>query len=504
MLPADNKIELPELGSSGRRRPLRQQVVFGMLLLTAIFSVGAAKTISYFETRYLTQTVLQYGEETLNILRLSALESMISEDQPVLTNLANELYRRDPRIDHILFLDASGKVLAKAGAKATPAKAPDNRNLYYFRRPVTYLGENFGRIEIAWDLTADYRKISEHSLLIGGLSALVLMFLTGLIFAGLTVSVFKPIAMLDRRVRGYSSGRWNCPVAMPRMASEELNRLGNSVAMLGEAMRLYHARTEELEVARQDAERANVAKSEFLANMSHDLRTPVNAIVGFSDIMKGQLMGPMENPRYKEYVELIHNAGQHLSAIISDILDLAKVESGTVVLEESDVDVAALVGEATSLLTETAEKKGVHLGCSVPPGILLHCDRRRLQQVLINLIGNAVKFTPAAGHVDTTVTSEDDGTLSILVSDTGPGIAPEKIKTALEPFGQVRSGPYESAEGVGLGLPIAKSLVELHGATFEIESSDKGTRIRIRFPSSRIAKQEANVVDLQRHVAAGR
>lgn len=500
--PITSTIELPE---QARRWTLRQQVVFGMLLLTAVVSVGAAKTLAYFETKYLTQTALQYGQETLKVLRASALEAIISEDQPVLAKLANELFRHDPRIHHILFINEKGKLLARAGTPGPISKDRSNPNMYSSRTSVSYLGENFGGIEIAWDLTSDYKKISEHAFVIGGLAALVLVVLTGLILAGLTFSVFRPIALLDRRLRGYSNGRWQCPVSMPRMASEEMNRLGHSVAMLGRAIRLNHQRTEELEAARQEAERANKAKSEFLANMSHDLRTPVNAIVGFSDMMKGELMGPMGNARYKEYVELIHNAGLHLAEIISDILDLAKVESGTVVLDEANVDVETLVHEAASLMTETAEKKGVHLSCSVPSGVSLRCDRRRLQQVLLNLIGNAVKFTPALGHVDTIVRTHAGGSLTIVVRDTGPGIAPEKIKTVLEPFGQVRSGPYEAAEGVGLGLPIAKSLVELHGASFEISSNGhKGTEVRLTFPPSRVGGGDGAIRDVELRAAAHR
>lgn len=236
-------------------------------------------------------------------------------------------------------------------------------------------------------------------------------------------------------------------------------------------------------VARERAEAADRAKSAFLATMSHELRTPLNAVIGFSELIDREAFGPMP-PRYREYGALIVKSGRHLLKIINDILDLAKLQSGKTELLLEAVDPAVSVHEAVKLLANRAAEKGVLLCCEPEAGLpSIAADSTRLHQVLINLISNAIKFTPSGGRVTVHAWHIPAG-VAIEVVDTGIGIAPEDLPKALEPFGQVENALTRTYEGTGLGLPLTKNLVELHGGTFEIASeAGRGTAVRITFPN---------------------
>lgn len=237
-------------------------------------------------------------------------------------------------------------------------------------------------------------------------------------------------------------------------------------------------------VARERAEAADSAKSAFLATMSHELRTPLNAVIGFSELIEQQAFGPLM-ARYREYGALIARSGRHLLAIINDILDLAKLQSGKTELVLEAIEPAASIEQAVRLLANKAAEKGVLLrgepDTGLPPII---ADDTRLQQVLLNLISNAVKFTPSGGKV-TVRARPDPAGVAIEVADTGIGIAPEDVPKALEPFGQVGNTLTRTHEGTGLGLPLTKNLVELHGGSFEIASEPgRGTTVRITFAAA--------------------
>jgi signal transduction histidine kinase len=233
--------------------------------------------------------------------------------------------------------------------------------------------------------------------------------------------------------------------------------------------------------ARQRAEAADRAKSAFLATMSHELRTPLNAVIGFSELIDQQAFGPIA-PRYKEYGGLIAKSGRHLLNIINDILDLAKLQSGKTELRLEPVDPAQGIEEAVRLLANKAAEKGLELRRESASGLpLIDADATRLHQVLINLISNAIKFTPSGGSIVVRAWPIPAG-VAIEVADTGIGIALEDMPKALEPFGQVGSALTRRYEGTGLGLPLTKNLVELHGGTFEIASEPgRGTTVRITF-----------------------
>ncbi|MFC1672875.1 PAS domain S-box protein [Pseudomonadota bacterium] len=240
--------------------------------------------------------------------------------------------------------------------------------------------------------------------------------------------------------------------------------------------------------ARQAAEVANKAKTDLLANMSHELRTPLNAIIGFSETMKDRVFGPMDNPQYEEYAGYIHSSGTHLLQLINDILDVSAVEAGKLTLHEEDVNVVDVCQSAVRIIQPKAQDGYVQLSGleenGLPP---LHCDPLRLKQIFINLISNAVKFTPEQGSVLCDAYLDDTNHMIISVTDSGVGMDEAGMEKALDTFGQVDSSLSRAHEGTGLGLPLTKGLVELHGGTLELASEPgKGTKVTIRLPSDRV------------------
>ena len=243
-----------------------------------------------------------------------------------------------------------------------------------------------------------------------------------------------------------------------------------------------------LREAKVRAEIANRAKSEFLANMSHELRTPLNAILGFSDMIAEQSLGPEAVERYSEYAVDIHKSGRHLLAIIDDILDLAKIEAGHTELAESEVPLSRLTDMFHTFLGHRFLECGIAFEIDIPhdaPAIWI--DKRKLAQVIINLLSNALKFTPRGGKVALSSHRNGDGSLALSVRDTGIGIAPEDMQTVLAPFGQVESAFSRKNHGAGLGLPLARSLTELHGGTLTIDSElGVGTTVTVTLPANRV------------------
>ncbi|HEY6577805.1 MAG TPA: response regulator [Rhizomicrobium sp.] len=238
--------------------------------------------------------------------------------------------------------------------------------------------------------------------------------------------------------------------------------------------------------AKEEAESANRMKTEFLANMSHELRTPLNAVIGFSGVMKRQMFGPMPD-RYLEYSKLIEDSGTHLLTIINSILDLARAEANRLRLIEEDVEVRDVVSLCENMILPMAQKGEIAFSVEIEEGLpRLFADATKLQQILINLLSNAVKFTPAQGAVGLKVGMDGSGGPIFRIADTGIGIPSDKIGLALAPFGQVDSRLSRKYDGVGLGLPLTKCLVELHGGTMEIESQpERGTVVTVLLPKER-------------------
>ncbi|CAK0743798.1 hypothetical protein WCLP8_1430035 [uncultured Gammaproteobacteria bacterium] len=244
---------------------------------------------------------------------------------------------------------------------------------------------------------------------------------------------------------------------------------------------------EQLDHARLQAEAANRAKSDFLANMSHELRTPLNGVIGYAEALQLGIIGVMPRKQL-EYVENILSSGNLLLSIVNDLLDLSVVEAGRGVLDESMVDITAAFDSAMVLVRERARKKRLKLRVQLPnPPPMMRCDETKLKQILVNLLVNAIKFTPEDGKIELRAIPEHDGVLTIAVADTGIGIAAEDIPHVLTPFGQVEPVLARKQGGVGLGLPLVLKLTELHGGTLELQSMvGVGTTILVHFPAERV------------------
>jgi signal transduction histidine kinase len=313
----------------------------------------------------------------------------------------------------------------------------------------------------------------------------------------------EPISGLVTFATEWRNGNYDARVKVCHPASE-IGHLGATFNAMADALAARYAAqkraeaelrvlnaTLETRVEERTVELANAnrAKSMFLANMSHELRTPLNAIIGFGEMMHREIMGPLGIPAYKEYAQHIHESGMHLLSLVEEMLDLAKVEAGKLQIECVPTDPGTLFAESLMMLRSTAKAAKVDIIVEGNPAHwpVLEGDPVKLKQVFVNLIGNAVKFTPAGGRV--TISSEtDEAALRICVQDTGIGIRAEDIPLVVQPFYRVNSVLDAKHQGAGLGLPFAKSVVELHGGTLTIESKlGSGTTVSVSLPLARRA-----------------
>jgi signal transduction histidine kinase len=272
-----------------------------------------------------------------------------------------------------------------------------------------------------------------------------------------------------------------------QLADERMLLQSSNARLAEERIRLRQTNFE-LKHSKERAEAANDAKSQFLANMSHELRTPLNAIIGFSQIIKEQTMGPVGVARYAEYANDIFCAGEHLLALINNVLDISKIQAGKLELRDEPVDLQEVVQGSVTAVAAQATKNKIVLQVNLTPNLpAFRADPVAMRQILINLLSNAVKFTSPGGEVRVNAERTLDGGLALIVSDTGIGMTEEEIAIALEPFRQVENALTKRFEGTGLGLPIARRLVELHGGKLDIASAKGvGTVIRASLPRERM------------------
>jgi signal transduction histidine kinase len=273
-----------------------------------------------------------------------------------------------------------------------------------------------------------------------------------------------------------------------------IQRLVRSRRSLGEL-------TEQLAMAVDEAKEANEAKSRFFANASHELRTPLNAIIGFSQMLSAQSLGPIGQPRYGEYAEDIHRSAQHLLTLVNDLLDLARSQAPDAKRDSYGVcDLRQVIDEAMRMVWPVAERTGVQLEQSIAADIGgIHANERMVKQILLNVLSNAVKFAPR-GEVSLSAHVARDGTLAIEVADTGIGMSAGDIAVALTPFGQVANAITRTQAGTGLGLPLAKAMMEMHDGSLSLGSEPGcGTIVTLRFPAARMiaARTETRALGLQ-------
>ncbi|KIL97334.1 Signal transduction histidine kinase [Paramagnetospirillum magnetotacticum MS-1] len=278
-------------------------------------------------------------------------------------------------------------------------------------------------------------------------------------------------------------------IAWVNLTLSALRRDGRVEYLIGVTEDIERRKQAEVQLlaAKEQAESASRAKSDFLAGMSHELRTPLNAIIGFAETMYSQVLGPIPE-RYREYAGDIAASGRHLLGIITDILDLAKIEAGRMELDENPVEIAPVVEAAIRLLRDRGTAARLDLHSDIPaslPRIL--ADERRIRQVVINLLANAVKFTPHGGSVSVSANLTTDGGLALHVSDTGIGMTDEEMSQAVEPFVQVDARIARRHEGTGLGLPMVAAIMEMHRGTIAIASRpNQGTTVTVTFPRDRV------------------
>ena len=238
---------------------------------------------------------------------------------------------------------------------------------------------------------------------------------------------------------------------------------------------------------RDAALRADQAKTRFLATMSHELRTPLNAILGFADVMRQEMFGQVGSPRYRQYLDDIHSAGKYLHGVISDVLDTARIQSGDMRLDDEAVEIGPIIRDCLGMVYDRARLGGVAVGTEYAADLpRFRADPVRLKQILTNLLTNAVKFTPSGGRIAVRADLDGEGRLAISVKDTGIGMSLEEIEVALTPFGQIANPMTRTQEGTGLGLPLAKTLAELHGGALDIASQPgAGTAVTVVLPAGR-------------------
>jgi len=277
-------------------------------------------------------------------------------------------------------------------------------------------------------------------------------------------------------IRELENGAWF-------MVRESRTPDGGTAVSIGNISELKQAE-EDRRLALVKAEEANQAKSEFLASMSHELRTPLNAILGFADLLSHEVLGPLGVKKYGEYAEDIHSSGEHLLSLVNDLLDLSTIEAGKQKLHKQDLEIGEIVSECARTLTSKAEESGIELIQTVPGNLAtINADRRAIKQILINLLTNAIKFTPIGGKVEVSA-KRHDGEVAFMIADTGRGISEEDLPTITELFTKARDDPYKVTDGWGLGLAITKALIDLHDGRLEIDSRlGEGTTIEVTLPS---------------------
>jgi signal transduction histidine kinase len=247
-----------------------------------------------------------------------------------------------------------------------------------------------------------------------------------------------------------------------------------------------------MQMAMQKAVAADRAKSEFLANMSHELRTPLNAIIGFSELIKKEMQDRGCSTKHIEYTDDINSSGLHLLSVVNNVLDMAKIEFGKATLNEETVELDEIIRANIAMIGKGAREHGLKIEYAPPANLPeVRGDPLKIKQALINLMSNAIKFTPAGGTVTVSIEKEKNGAVSLIVTDTGIGIKPEDMAKAMAPFSQVENALNRRYQGTGLGLPLTKAFVELHDGQLTIESKPGvGTKVKAIFPADRVRWSE--------------
>jgi signal transduction histidine kinase len=401
----------------------------------------------------------------------------------------------NPIIIGVAICDPDENPLYRFGSFESP-----NHQVFESRHEITYFdGTEVRKLGTLVTASTDRRiveALEQRRRFYAGVFAVLFIVIVIAVYASIYAIVLTPLNMLVAAIKGSKDGtpisvHWSSDNEIGLVIKEFENlqqRQFAAQSQLQEELQHREEMVEDLRHMKDAAEQASRAKSEFLATMSHELRTPLNAIIGFSEIIRDQAFGPVGSTKYSDYANDINDSGQHLLGLINDILDLAKIESGADELYEEQIDIEEFVHSVMTLVGRRAEEGEIRLTWDLPEHPpALRADNRKLKQILVNLLSNAIKFTPAGGRVTLKATVNKDGSYEFRVSDTGIGISADDIPKALSKFGQVDGALNRQYEGTGLGLPLTKALVEIHGGNLDLESEvGVGTSATACFPAERV------------------
>ncbi len=460
---------------------LSSQLLFALVLVAVVTALGTGVAIQWFERSYLEKQIYEHAQDKLQSLIASSLDDLISEDVPRLETTVQQLAKEDQELAGVIIHNEDGVELFRWRQKLYPPE----ENIHRFSRRVEFLNQHFGSVAIQWNKTNTEIAFVWHSYRIALFIGLTCLGLGLLVFLVIHILVIRPVNTIAQRALNFQHDEFGQGERIPSFASSELRRLDIAVKSFGDLLQSKEIREQELKTAKEWAEAANRAKSNFLANMSHELRTPLNAILGFSQVMEAQVFGPIQNEKYLEYAGDIRKSGDHLLGIISEILDMSKIEAGKLDLDMGNVNLRQTINYCLGLLTANIEIAELNLLIDIPHEMpLMHADELRMRQVIINLLSNAIKFTPENGTISVAVNWTPGKGAELRIKDSGIGIPSSNIHRVLLPFEQVDSVMSRTKEGTGLGLPLAKALIELQGGTLEIASTvGKGTEVVISLPN---------------------
>ena len=468
--------------SGVRRVSLRRQLCLFFAIVATVATVGSGLIFSAREQAQHDARAQSLNDKIIQTLSQKTRETLRDERSADLQRVLHGIGEADREIVRLIVMGVDSGFLASWHS----LQSSDRRQTVVSVKNVAIGDEIVGRISIERDSSAVLARIAETRGTIQWSVGGALLVLSILTIGFVEVVIVRPADAMSRQLKGILVDPSVEPVLQPGLVSRDIGKLEEAAGILQKALLKGQEGERRLRVATDNAVMASRAKSEFLANMSHELRTPLNSIIGFSEMIMHERLGELGNTKYAEYATDIHGSGSHLLQIINDILDLSKVEAGKLELREECVDVDHMTTACLSIVRERAQEKNILLETRIDPGLPpLLVDELRVRQALINLVGNAIKFTPNGGSVIVEAAKSTDEQPFLRVIDDGIGIAPDDIEKAMAPFGQADSSLNRRYEGSGLGLPLTKALIELHEGRFEIDSAEGvGTTVTLTFPQA--------------------